>query len=179
VILRLHVDRENLDAMFGFVDRIHEAFGDDPRFEIFLKTLSRYGGPNDASLPVLEGDEDARRFARLQQHANGRAAPAKMRGDPWSRASSPVGAGSSQRTASVPGKRSPTTCYAAKGNSYVVRSDGRLCKCTVVLDHPSNTVGRLHEDGTVEIDPARTRPWMRGLWSGDAGELACPMLGLI
>ncbi len=179
VILRLHVDRENLDAMYGFVDQIHEAFGDDPRFEIFLKTLSRYGGPNDASLPVLEGDEDARRFARLQQHAHGRVAPAGIRGDTRSRAPSPARARPLQGTAPVTGKRSPTTCYAAKGNSYVVRSDGRLCKCTVILDHPSNTVGRLHEDGTVEIDPALARPWMRGLWSGDAGELACPMLGLI
>jgi len=179
VILRLHVDRENLDAMFSLVDQIHEAFGDDPRFEIFLKPLARYGGPNDASLPVLETDEDARRLARLHQHAHGRADRARIRGATGSRASTPVRAGPVQATAAAVDKRSPKTCYAAKGNSYVVRSDGRLCKCTVVLDHPSNTVGRLHEDGTVEIDPALARPWMRGLWSGKAGELACPMIGLI
>ena len=178
VILRLHVDRENLDAMYGLVDEIHAEFGGDPRFEIFLKTLTRYGGPNDASLPILESEEDMRRFARLQQHAHGREAAAHGR-ERVSSAASPVGVGAARRERSVPGKRSPGTCYAARGNSYVVRSDGRLCKCTVILDHPSNTVGRLHEDGTVEIDPARTRPWMRGLWSGDAGELACPMLGLI
>lgn len=176
VILRLHVDRENLDAMYGLVDQIHEAFGADPRFEIFLKPLARYGGPNDASLPVLESDEDARRLNRLQQHVHGRES--RIRGDTSSRVASPVRAGPSQAT--VPSdKRSPKTCYAAKGNSYVVRSDGRLCKCTVILDHPSNTVGCLHEDGTVTIDPALARPWMRGLWSGKAGELACPMIGLI
>jgi uncharacterized protein len=174
VILRLHVDRENLDAMFGLVDRIHECFGGDPRFEIFLKPLSRYGGANDASLAVLEGDEDARRLARLRQHAHERVAPAPIPAESsGSRASAPF-------LATEPGdKRDPKVCYATKGNSYVVRSDGRLCKCTVVLDHPSNTVGRLHEDGTVEIDPALARPWMRGLWSGRTGELACPMIGLI
>lgn len=158
VILRLHVDRENLDAMFGFVDRIRAEFGTDPRFSIFLKQLARYGGPNDASLPILATSADADRYAALERHAYGEADPGHVRG--------------------VGGRSSPKLCYAAKGNSHVVRSDGRLCKCTVALDHPANEVGRLHEDGTVEIDPALARPWMRGLYSGDVGELLCPMIGL-
>lgn len=155
VLLRLHVDRENVDAMHVLVDRVRAEFGSDPRFEMFLKPLARYGGQNDASLPVLESADDARRYARLEQHVRAGASPA------------PAAAGPA----------SPKVCYASKGNSYVVRADGRLCKCTVVLDHPDNEVGRLHEDGTVTIDPDRVRPWMRGLWSGNATELFCPMLG--
>lgn len=157
VLLRLHVDRENVDTMHVLVDRLRAEFGSDPRFEIFLKPLARYGGSNDARLPVLESEDDARRYARLEQHVRAGASA-----DPAHAAAKPA---------------PPKVCYASKGNSYVVRADGRLCKCTVVLDHPENEVGRLHEDGTVAIDPDRVRPWMRGLWSGNATELFCPMLG--
>jgi uncharacterized protein len=69
-------------------------------------------------------------------------------------------------------------CYAARGNSFLVRADGRLGKCTVALAHPRNDIGRIHEDGTLEIDSARAWPWMRGLASGDARELFCPLEGL-
>jgi len=158
VILRLHVDRENIDSLFGFADRIRAEFGADRRFSIFLKQLSLYGGKNDAELPVLSTAQDERRFQDLLRHVHGDAEPGHVRG--------------------AGGKGSPDLCYAARANSHVVRADGRLCKCTVALDHPANTVGRLHADGTVEIDAARARPWMRGLWSGRTAELLCPLVGI-
>lgn len=158
VILRVHVDRENLASLFGFVDQIRAELGHDARFSIFLKQIGRYGGANDANLPVLATEEDARTYQRLLTHTYGSVEQEHVRG--------------------AGGKGSPKLCYAAKGNSHVVRSDGRLCKCTVALDHPANVVGRIHEDGTVEIDAARSRPWMRGLWSGIDAELLCPMIGI-
>jgi uncharacterized protein len=169
VRLRLHVDHENLEAMFPFVDRCLEAFGGDPRFVLFLKPLSRYGGPHDERLSILCSEEDHRRFAELELRAAGGSGPA-----------------TSSRSIPVPGASAPArpapghgeVCYAARGNHFVVRSDGRLCKCTIVLDHPANQVGRLHEDGTVEISAAAMQPWLRGLWSGREAELLCPMLGL-
>jgi len=159
VRLRLHVDAENLAAMFPFVDRCLEAFGHDSRFALFLKPLSRYGGPNDASVPVLSHSDDFRRFAELERRASRSSAPAD----------------------DAPARPAPghgEICYASRGNYFVVRSDGRLCKCTIVLDHPRNQVGRLHEDGTVEISSAAVEPWMRGVWSGRESELLCPMIGL-
>ncbi len=158
IILRVHVDSENMESLFGFVDRLKSEFVADRRFEIFLKRLTRYGGANDGDLPILCTEEHARRFEELQRHTYASAEPAHIRG--------------------AGGKSSPSLCYAAKGNSHVVRSDGRLCKCTVALDHPANTVGRLHEDGTVEIDASRVRPWMRGVFSGIQAELLCPLIGL-
>lgn len=158
VILRIHVDHENLASLFGFVDQIRAELGHDARFSIFLKQIGRYGGANDANLPVLSTEEDSRLYQRLLTHTYGSVEQEHVRG--------------------AGGTGSPKLCYAAKGNSHVVRSDGRLCKCTVALDNPANVVGRIHEDGTVEIDAARSRPWMRGLWSGIDAELLCPMIGL-
>lgn len=158
VVLRLHVDRENLDSLFGFTERIREELGHDRRFSAFLKPLSRYGGPNDAAIPVLESEEDGRRFRALERHV------AEL-----------LGAPSAERAG---GKPEQGACYATHGNSFVVRADGRVQKCTVALDHPANTVGRLAADGTLEIDSPRMRPWMRGLFSGESGELLCPLIGL-
>ena len=47
-------------------------------------------------------------------------------------------------------------CYAAKANSYVIRADGRIGKCTVALRSDNNSIGRS----------CRTAPWrsMRKSW---------------
>ena len=157
--LRLHVDAENLEAMFPFVDQCVATFGDDPRFVLYMKPLSRYGGPNDPTLALLSTPEHWGRFAELEA----RAARAVTR-----HPSSP---------ASPPGPGHGETCYAARANHFVVRSDGRLCKCTIILDDPRNQVGRLREDGTVQVSSDAMRPWIRGLWSGRETDLLCPLRG--
>ncbi len=142
--VRIHVDRANCAALPPFLDQCTEAFGEDPRFVLFLRPLSRFGGPDDAALPVFESAaEEERELARLRRH---------------------LGERERESDASLV---ADGVCYAARGNSFLVRADGRLGKCTVALRHPKNDIGRIHEDGTLEIDAARAWPWMRGLASGD------------
>ncbi len=157
VILRIHVDRENESAMPGFIDQCQDAFGSDPRFEIYIRRLSRLGGPNDAQLPVLDREDGEKRIDELRERVR-----------------------SATRTAAAapPPSARPHVCYASRANSFVVRADGRIGKCTVALDHPANQVGVLHENGELEITAARMLDWMRGLKSRNPIELFCPMLGL-
>jgi uncharacterized protein len=68
-------------------------------------------------------------------------------------------------------------CYAANGSSFVVRSDGRINKCTVALDEECNQVGRLAEDGTLNLDVGRMCGWIRGAVDADAKALLCPLKG--
>jgi uncharacterized protein len=151
--LRVHVDRENREHLPRFLDQCREAFGEDPRFRMFLRPLSRLGGPNDARIAILaEEESDALACARAQAEERG------------------LGLLAFEKEGEI--------CHAAWGNSFVVRADGRLSKCTVALAHPQNDIGRLLEDGTLEIDAPKTRPWMRGLVSGRELELLCPMIGL-
>lgn len=154
VTVRLHVDRENESALPEFLDALAAEFGGDERFELFVRALGRFGGPNDASLPTLDGE-------------GARAAVDRVRAAAVSRGlrQNPAGSGTA-------------ICYAAHGNSFLIRADGTLNKCTLALEHPANRVGRLREDGTVEIDRDRILPWMRGLRSGSAEQLGCPMRGL-
>lgn len=154
VTVRVHADRENLKGMVSFLDSYRAEFGDDSRFELFIRGLSRLGGENDASLPILEGDEGVQALQALRE----RAASLGLR--------------------QLPMRPSDSICYAARGNSFIVRSDGRINKCTVALDHPSNQVGKMRPDGTMELWTSVLRPWMRGLQSGDRKELQCPSRGL-
>lgn len=154
ITIRLHVDRSNLGAAPRFIDDCAEAFGADPRFEIFIRELSRLGGPNDSSLEIFDRDEGPRAIADLRDRARGRGLRLL---DPEYKAEG--------------------VCYAARANSFVVRANGRIGKCTVALEHPNNQVGVIREDGTLDLVAPKIAMWMRGFKSNVAEELECPMEG--
>lgn len=151
VIVRVHVDRSNLSTVPHLFDDYCRAFGQDERFRLFFRPLGRFGGKDDAPLPVFEEEEGARVIAELRALARARGVPVHA----------PEG----------------SVCYAAHGNSFVIRADGRINKCTLALEHPGNQLGRIDARGNVNIDPQRLGMWMRGMFSGVAQELECPMLG--
>ncbi len=153
LLIRVHVDRENRAVIPDFLRRLAASFGGDSRFRVFLREVSRLGGPGDAELPVLEGDEIDDAVAELRDLARQ--------------------LGLEQYAGPPPGE----ACYAAAVNSLVIRSTGEIAKCTVALSHPSNRVGRLLDDGRLEIDDEKLEGWTRGIWSGDPEELRCPMNG--
>lgn len=152
--LRLHVDTENLASIPELLAQLAVEFSSDRRFDLFLRPIARLGGPRDATLPILSKEESPNILARLRAQAASlglRLAP-QNGGDP--------------------------ICYAAQANSFLVRADGRLNKCTVALDSPANQVGWIREDGSLDLDRGRTLAWARGLDSGNAKELACPLQGI-
>lgn len=154
VVVRVHVHRGNVGEIESFVEEYARDLRGDARFVLFPKPVAPLGGPNDGTFPFLEraAAEDIARDIVRRARALGLEA--------------------------VEAEHLQPICYAARGNSFLVRADGRLGKCTVALDHPTNQVGRLHPTGYMEVASDRVLPWMRGLWSGDAGEQGCPKRGL-
>lgn len=152
--LRLHVDHENLASVPELLTQLAVEFSFDERFDVFLRPVARLGGPRDATLPVLSREESPDILARLRAQA------------------------ASVGLRLAPQNEGDAICYAVQPNSFLVRADGRLNKCTVALDHPANQVGRILEDGTLDLDRGRTLAWARGLDSGVAKELACPLQGI-
>jgi uncharacterized protein len=156
VVVRVHVSKDNAGAIPEFIRDYHRSLAPDPRFSLFVRPLARLGGPNDARLPVLDEGTEQTVVRGLSQCAE------------------------EQRVTAVTIEQAmPPICYAAQANTFVVRADGRLNKCTVALEHPRNQVGRLRPDGRMDLDVGRIRPWLRGLESRDAHELECPMHGLV
>lgn len=158
IVVRIHVTTDNQEAVRRLLRDCGRAFRPDRRFKFFIRTLSCLGSPNDASLPVLKSEDAKTAVAELRREARSLGLP--LHGD--------SGNGESPKVA----------CYAAATNSFVVRANGELAKCTVALTDERNRIGVLHDDGTVHIDGTKIAPWVRGLFSGDEAELHCPMTTL-
>jgi len=153
VLLRVHLTRATLPCMPEFLAQVRDTFLDDDRFSVKLRPVERMGGPNDESIDVLPWAERAEIVKEL-----GKA----------------LGTGSA--ASEEPGRMD--VCYAARPNSFVIRADGGIAKCTVALNDPANTVGRLLPDGSLRIDNAQLGPWVRGWATRDQDAVRCPYLGM-
>jgi uncharacterized protein len=155
MMLRVHLTPANVGSMPAFLTRVRDVFLDDPRFKVYLKPIEHLGGPNDADLTVLSPQERRTVVADLNRIlTRGKADPSTGLAVP------------------------PAICYAARPNSFVIRANGLIGKCTVALSDPANVIGQLRADGTVDIDNGRLRPWLRGWPSGDEAVLGCPANGI-
>jgi uncharacterized protein len=151
--VRMHVDAKNLQEVERLLETCKEVFGGDPRFVFFVRNLFRWGAAKPGVVPGGDQQQEKRRVAGLRQKISS--------------------LGLRQHRSGEPGY----VCYAARGNSFVIRSNGEVAKCTVALSHPENRVGLLHEDGHLELDGSKMFGWIRGVFSKKPEELACPMKG--
>lgn len=148
--LRIHVDKENLPDMHKLLHCLGEELGHDARFEANIRPIGRFGGKNDAKLPVLE-EKELGVIDELKMYASQCGLRMSV--------------------------ESNEPCYAATANSFVIRATGEIGKCTVSLRHPNNRLGILNSDGTASVDHEKFAGWVRGLFSGKKDELQCPMKG--
>ncbi|NHN26872.1 4Fe-4S cluster-binding domain-containing protein [Flavobacterium jejuense] len=65
-----------------------------------------------------------------------------------------------------------STCYAAKANSFVIRADGRVQKCTVALESDINNIGKISKDGILKLDQYKLKKWLF------ANDKECPVQSL-
>jgi uncharacterized protein len=149
VLLRIHLHPNNLAYMPKFLTQIRETFLRDSRFSVLLKPVEHLGGPNDANVEIIGEKERARIIGELESLI--------------------LEDGDARRLFDA-----PQVCYAARPNSLMIRANGAIGKCTVALTDPANIIGKLLPDGSLKIDNAHLRPWLRGWSSRDWQALGCP-----
>lgn len=154
VLLRIHVGPTNTDKLPELIELINGAFGTDNRFMVHFHRISELGGPNASQFQTLSSQDYERALWQLKTQLR---------------------LPSNSEVEKVSQK---AICYAAKLNSLLIRADGRLGKCTVALNDPRNDVGRLLEDGRLEINDKHLRLWMNGFTDFDEGALGCPLSNL-
>jgi uncharacterized protein len=147
--LRLHYTYENFLAVGKFARQIGDALGDDSRFHCFFKNIGRLGGPNDESITIFS-EQDRKDIEAHLWDASGLGRPEAALDDDY-------------------------VCYAAKGNSLVVRSTGRLAKCTVALNDSFNDIGCIKENGEIFVDQKKYRRWIGPLLEGHWEDVGCPL----
>jgi uncharacterized protein len=148
VMLRLHYTMQNFISVGQFARRIRDVFGDDSRFRFFFHHIARLGGPNDESIAIVS-EQDQKQIEAHLWDASGLSPP--------------------------PGHDESYICYAAKGNSLVIRSTGRLAKCTVALNDSCNDIGRISENGEVCVDQKKYQRWIAPLVEADWENVSCPL----
>ena len=150
VAVRFNFDPVNLPHAETLFRNVRAALGDDSRFAMRFRPVGQWGGPNDQSLEVCGVKEASRELIQLTVKAQSIGLATDDLGDALLPAAGSV-------------------CYAARPYNLIVGADGKLMKCTVVLDTMAdNVVGRLHEDGTVTVDQDRFAKWVKPYYREDA-----------
>jgi uncharacterized protein len=176
VVLRLHVRHDNLPSMYTLCKEIAQQFGPDPRFRVDIQDVRDMGGEGGKTVVGIskESLNSAKQELLLILNAGTSIDRAGKFASEVSAAAESAG---SQRSAER-SQSEPYICYAAKPNSLLIRSNGRIGKCTVALNDSRNDIGALNPDGSISVDENLLRTWVRGLGSLDLTELGCPAQNL-
>lgn len=150
--LRTNYDLNSLPAMDAWIDELADLIGDDPRVRVDFCPI--WADPDNVEVSLAVGATKQRTYAELMAAAHAKGLESNAPG-----------------YLSLGG----LVCYAAKANSFVVRSDGALQKCTVALDAEYNTVGRLNQDGTIELDIDKLAKWTSSGLEEDATCQSCAL----
>jgi uncharacterized protein len=138
VYVRVNFNDELLVSIDEFLKEMSVLFSGDKRFRMSFHTIGKLGGPNDFQLETCEESSRMLKYVLVNE---------KLR---------KLGLSSD-----IDEKIEPNgvVCYAGKNSSIVVRTDGKVCKCTVALEDPRNIVGSLTPEGHLRIDKRLWNLW--------------------
>lgn len=150
VILRLHYHPGNIESIKSLAQDLVQKFSCDGRYKIYFKNINHLGGVGDKTFVVY----DYRKQAEVKQQLELVVTEGNML---------------------YSGGDKNYICYASRLNSFAIRADGRVAKCTVALSDDLNTVGSITSEGKLLLDNGKLKVWARGLESADPLALQCPL----
>ncbi|WP_354668642.1 radical SAM protein [Pseudoalteromonas sp. C2R02] len=148
ILLRIHVTDDNQQSILDFCERFNQHLSHDSRFTLYFKAIENLGG-NSQKIKQLIKKQSAKDFATELTARYEKSLDISKNGN--------------------------YICYASKANSLAIRSDGILNKCTVALNDDLNAVGKINQDGTLEINNHRYSTWLKGFTTLNSWQLGCPM----
>lgn len=154
--VRLNVWDGNLDSCAAFLESEGKAFLGDSRFRVHFHPIF---GEESLALNDLAGLRDLESLVR--------SLGGRVEGDV-----DPMGLLPESAEQGFLGRAESFVCYAARGDSYVIRADGRVQKCTVALEHPQNTIGRIDASGALQLEQEMAKAWVF------AANKSCPKISV-
>jgi uncharacterized protein len=155
ITVRVNFDKENLLHMEEFIELMKECFSDDERFVLRFYPVGQWGGDNDDKLDIcgFQG-EDIRQTLELQALRNGVRAESKF---PFMQPQTNLG-----------------VCYASRPYNLLIGADGKIMKCTIVLDTKDyNIVGHMTPEGVADIDVDKLAKWVAPYFEDDPACRKC------
>lgn len=158
VDLRVNFDRTNHPHLHRFFDLVKQDFRGDSRFKLRFRAVGKWGGPNDDQLEVCGVKESQGIAEELKQEARKRG----------------LSLGDGLREVKSFGSQ---VCYAARPYNFIIGASGKVMKCTIDLDMlDRNVVGRLTEDGELELDDDKMALWTEAAFQRDSQCQKCVVL---
>ena len=158
VRIRVNYDRENHPYIEDLLSLLEKEFGGDDRFVVAFHGIGKWGGPNDQNLDTCGMDEAKVVRERLRKSAKDKGFR-------------PAGTLRDQNSL---GKN---VCYAARPYNFIVGADGKLMKCTIVLDKEDhNIVGQLTPEGEMIMKVDNMALWVEPAFQSDTGCQKCAIL---
>jgi uncharacterized protein len=150
VAIRCNFDQNNSGSIRDLLKELQALALGDPRFMLRFRPVGKWGGPNDDTLSVCGVREATHELVQLSSTA------LKL----------------GMRTGSPDSGLTPgpgSVCYAARPYNLIIGADGKIMKCTVVLDtEERNIVGHLSPDGNVAYNEDNFARWTRPYYRTDA-----------
>ncbi|MGC2744770.1 MAG: radical SAM protein [Candidatus Angelobacter sp.] len=157
VTLRVNYDRETFRELKAFFDVLQTSFANDPRFVMAFHAVGALGGSKDNELPLcgIKDMNEARTLLPVLAIERGLNVATLAE-------NSGVGA---------------QVCYAARPYNFIIGATGKVMKCTVALDKEDyNVLGRITDDGELEIDQDKLAKWVAPAFESDTGCQKCQLL---
>lgn len=125
------------DQDFSWYDFLYEQFGTDARFSIAVATVTDWGGETVKTLNILKKDKKEAIRTLHEEYLDKIGMPRKGK---VKSAFSDV-------------------CYASCPRGFIFRADGKIEKCSIVLNHPKNQVGVIDTKNGVVLDDVACKHW--------------------
>jgi uncharacterized protein len=149
VNIRVNFDNRNVAKLQPLFDVLSEKVGGDSRFAMLFRPVGKWGGPNDDQLDICGVREAGDWIKKLTEQARATGMSSEALGKTWLDAHDGV-------------------CYAARPYNYIIGADGKVMKCTVVLDTmPQNVVGHISEDGRLNLREELLAKWIQPYYKTD------------
>lgn len=158
VDLRIHITSQNKKSVARLGEMLRDEFFEDDRYRVNFETIKDLGQGVETSNPHqhIPKDDGNDRVEQLIADFSGKLS----------------------NTLQDVKNGNPYICYASMPRQLLIRADGRIGKCTVMLNDERNNVGRINEDGSLDIHDKKFDTWTRGFNSLDSDELRCPAMKL-
>lgn len=175
VTLRVHLNDRNFESLRHLCKEIRKEFGNDERFKVHFHDVRDLGGEGGKTVKNVNPEDYNLQVKELHKILHSDKTKIATTLAPAGGSESNMIELETESTASDAKKDAiQYICYASKPNSLLIRSNGRVGKCTVALDDDRNDIGKINEDGTLEIFQERFANWVRGFNSMDQKTLGCP-----
>lgn len=147
ITIRIHLNKYNKESIKKLLERLAKDLKGDKRYQFFIRQISSLYKKDNSDLEITDYKEILNELYNYAKELG-------------------------LNTENFDGV---SACYASHPRSFVIKPDGSIAKCTVDMYSDRGIIGKLRDDGTLELDMEKYKWWIRGIYTKNPSTLRCPL----